>query len=809
MLNDSIIGFIRFYWFYYAVMIIFLTAREIVSYVVQLLIVFSCLLLVAPVRAATPVLLDVTKQYTLTHEVDYLLDVNHDITVAAIRGSDNWQSINRSTVNFGPIDAVLWLRLEVQAKTDDDWVLHVAYPQLDFIDNYSYLNGKPLPEVHSGDLRDFNKRPIDHANFAFPYALNTQDTLVVYLRVKTQGAAEVPIWLKSKKLFNKNNENRALVRGFINGIFIVMLLYNLFIYVSIRERVYLFYVLNVASCLVLLSIFDGTAFQMFWPNRPDLNLYAFPLCNGFLQITSLLFILEFLSVFKRNVWYRGYFKGLLVLVSLLPILALVLPYTLITMIGVLLALILNFSCLFLGIGLSIKGETSARYFTFAWTLFIVGLISSNLKGMGLLPTNVFTIYGSQIGSFVELVVLSLALAQRMEAVKNEKITAQRQNIQNLKRYKDLYSDSLSGHFQVSSQGQLVSVNAAYADIMGFESPQALMTSSSANKLGKLTLNLPTISSLFDGKFEKNKIQGYELQSHNKEGKELWLLLSLRVIRNEPGAIEYFEGSIIDISEQKELEHLREQSLKKQMITMQQLVVGISHEVNTPLGVVVTADTYLEQLIADIFIAFKNNEITRDSLENFLESGKNSIDLSNENLNKVTELMRHFKLVSISQSGYKYASAVFSEILQEAAEDLAEQLTGTQLTLSCEQTIRVRGYPNAVSDIVRQLIENSLVHGFDGTEKSSITILVEEIEGTIYLHYQDNGKGLCEQGLHDLFNPFYTTKRGIHGHVGLGMYQVFNIVNQLLQGSIEVNESPVGIKLALQFPSQIDIPDSHA
>ena len=758
----------------------------------------------ASVYANSTFVIDEERSYHLARQVDFLLDPSLVLDLNAIKSAEGWQPIERDIVNFGFNSAALWLRFELQVKQSNDYILHIPYPILDYLDHYAFIDGIPLKPTYTGDARIFSSREVDHINFVFPYSLKKDQILTVYLRVDSQGTLDVPLRFLSKKAFLKSNDGEIYFRGFVMGILWLMLFYNWFIFLSIKDHVYGFYVLNIFAYLVNSNAYDGGAFQLLWPNYPALNAYIFPIFNGFSQLTSLVFMMALLQVMDSKHWYKKFFLTLIAIVATFPILGAILPYSTIVPVQVMSSLVVYSSALFLGIYLSIQGNRTALYFTVAMALFMVGLVSSNLKGLGLLPTNFFTQHAYQLGFFIDMVVLSLALAQKIGIARKDKYLAQRESIKNLKRYQDLYSESLSGHFQITLKGRLVSVNTAFSQILGFESNEELMASSFAANISSISVNSNLAKELLAKLRSRGRVVDFEQQVYSKEGKQLWVSLSMRPIKSEEGYTEFYEGSLIDVSERKENETLREQALKDKMLTLEQLVVGICHELNTPLGTSITALSYMKKIVSDIQKSHNNLEITTDYLRAALEEELEVVELTETNLAKVRDLIYQFKHISVTQLDYQIGPAYMYSAIESGLMTLQGRLeiSKVEVSIDCPLDLELNNYAGAISDIFHQLIENSLDHAFSNTKNKEINIRVCLKGSELEVQYSDNGSGLSEQGRNDLFNPFYTTMRGFQGKIGLGMYLTFNIVTQLLHGRAEVKEPKQGFSLLLTFPVNI-------
>jgi PAS domain S-box-containing protein len=757
------------------------------------------------VYSNTTFLIDDQQSYQLARQADYLLDDSLALDLEAVQAAGNWQPIDRDIVNFGFNSAALWLRFELQVQQSNEYILHIPYPILDYLDHYAFIDGVPLKPTHTGDARVFDTRDVDHIDFVFPYSLAKNQVLTVYLRVDSQGTLDVPLRFLSKDNFLKSNDSEIYFRGFVMGILWLMLFYNLFIFLSIKDHVYGFYVLNIFAFLVNSNAYDGGAFQLLWPNYPGLNDYVFPIFNGFSQLTSLVFMMSLLQVMESKRWYKNYFLGLIAIVSTFPILGALLPYSTIVPVQVVFSLLVYSSALCLGIHLSIKGDRTAQYFTVAMALFMGGLVSSNLKGLGLLPTNFFTQHAFQLGFFIDMVVLSLALAQKIDIARKERMFAQRENIKNLKRYQDLYSESLSGNFQVTANGRLVSVNTAFSQVLGFESNEELMASNIADNISSISVNPNLARELLALLHSNERVVDFEQQVYGKEGKWSWVSLSMRPIKSESGFVEFYEGSVIDISERKENEILREKALKDKMLTLEQLVVGICHELNTPLGTSITALSYIRKLIDDIQQSHDSAEMTMESLRKSLEEELEVVELTEKNLVRVSDLIHQFKHISVTQLGYQIGPVHLYSSIESGLMNLQGRLDdlGVSVLIDCSFDLQLNNYSDAISEILHQLVENSLDHAFIDTEKKKINIKASLKGKQLEIRYSDNGTGLSEQGTNDLFNPFYTTMRGFQGKIGLGMYLTFNLVTQLLHGDAVVEKSSQGFGLLLTFPANIE------
>jgi PAS domain S-box-containing protein len=770
----------------------------------QILLCLITLLSIELAVAENTIRVSEDRLYDINSQVEYLLDGSLQMNLDDVMASSQWQPIGRNIINLGFIKEAAWIRYELEVSNSSDYILEIPYPILDYVDHYSFVNEKPYLNVKTGDARSFNTRAVDHINFIFPYSLTAGDKLLVYLRIDTEGGLDVPLRFSTKSYFLESDKNNTLFRGFVLGILVLMLFYNAFIYMSLHDRVYGFYVLNIFAYIVTSNVYDGGAFKLLWPNIPELNSYIFPVFFGLIQVTSIVFMMSLLQIRDKDTWYKNYFLILLAIVSTFPILGAIIPYSIIVPIEVAFSLVVNTSCLILGIHLSLKGDRTAIYFTVAVFLFMVGLVSNNLKALGLLPTNLFTQHAYQVGFFVDMVVLSLALAQKIDLARQEKVWAQKENIKNLKRYEDLYRESLSGNFQVTLTGRIVSVNKAFVEMLGFGSESELMNSAQSENINLFSLDKENSKHIINTVRKTGKIIDYEEEVLKKDGEKIWISLSVRAVNNSDGEAEYYEGSMLDINERKEIEQMKERDLQDRMSTLEQLVVGISHELNTPLGTSITSVSHINHLVTEMSERRHNNGLDTQMFDSIIQEEFQAVDLTNKNLERVCELIKQFKHISVSQHGYAINSENLYSLISSGIAGLKTVLSDSNIdiVLNCESDITLCTYGGAISEVISQLVANSIDHAFALEDDKNIIITARVKGKDIELCYQDSGVGLSDKGKAELFNPFYTTMRGAHGKIGLGMYLTYNLLTQLLQGRVEVGKPDKGVSIVMTFPSDI-------
>jgi ligand-binding sensor domain-containing protein/signal transduction histidine kinase len=243
---------------------------------------------------------------------------------------------------------------------------------------------------------------------------------------------------------------------------------------------------------------------------------------------------------------------------------------------------------------------------------------------------------------------------------------------------------------------------------------------------------------------------------------------------------------------------------EKMAALGGLVAGIAHEINTPLGIGVTAASHLEDETRKLMKLVEQGQMTRAALEGYQSDALDSARLILANLRRAGQLIKSFKQVAVDQSSEQAREIDLKTYLEEILVSLGPALKKTphRISVKCPEDLRLLTYPGAISQIVVNLVMNSLIHAFDGIEHGEIRIECEGYDEEWLLLYRDNGVGMREDVRQRVFDPFFTTKRG-QGGSGLGLHVVYNLVTQLLRGSLDCVSAPgQGVEFQIQLPRRV-------
>ena len=240
---------------------------------------------------------------------------------------------------------------------------------------------------------------------------------------------------------------------------------------------------------------------------------------------------------------------------------------------------------------------------------------------------------------------------------------------------------------------------------------------------------------------------------------------------------------------------------EKMAALGNLVVGVAHEINTPLGNVLTAASFLDDEIKDLEKFHKTGMPDETVLRKFIDISKESCSLVLSSLNRAIGLITSFKQVAVDQSSEERRIFKPKEYLQEIMLNLQHMLkqSESEVIINCPEEIVLDNYPGAFYRVITNLIKNSLIHGFRNRKGGLITINVMPENKRVSVTVTDNGVGIAPEHIKHIFEPFYTVSREA-GSIGLGLHIVYNLVTQTLGGQIKCESNPgKGTKILINFP----------
>ncbi len=368
----------------------------------------------------------------LKGEIQILEDSSGELTFDNVLLSENFKPSEFNIPNLGISSSVFWLKFELENRTDNhELLIEVAQPILDHVSLY-YLNENGVQVSRElGIDYPFYERDFDHQNFLFETQLKTNGSREYYIRLHGDSQLLIPIKVGTKQVILEALGSKDLLFGLYFGIITVMIFYNLFIFFSVRDRSYLIYVLYILVVGLIQAALMGYTFKYVWYNNPWMakqSIILFPAIGGILAI-------EFMKIFTRTKeqtprmhWGFIAFNGLFITCITISISGFIHVAQLLLQFS---AMSASLYMVVTAIVLVKKGSRSAVIFLIAWLIFLLGIIIYILKDIGVIPYTEFTQYILQIGSALEVILLSFGLADRINILQKEKSDSQERELQAL------------------------------------------------------------------------------------------------------------------------------------------------------------------------------------------------------------------------------------------------------------------------------------------------------------------------------------------------------------------------------------------
>jgi two-component system, sensor histidine kinase LadS len=377
-------------------------------------------------RAATVtpavVVADGIDEHSLRGHVEIVEDAGGAYTLERLlRGPAPWVISSSDNPGYGFTRSVYWERLTVSNPGDAraESILSLRYPLLDHVDVYVERTDGGFDQHTSGDRLPFAEREIADRHLAFPVTTEPGQTQRIFLRVQTDSSMQLGLRLQPRDRFIGSVTSEQGLRGMYYGVMAVMALYNLILFVAIRTRAYVYYVLYVVAIAMVHVMLDGSAARWLFPGSPELANTLTPLSYVNANLWPVVFVRSFLDT-RRNVprLDRLLFGYCLFLVAVggFTIFA---PYAAAVRVAAALSAVTALLCYSAGVVMLRKGYRPARFYLLSWGSVMVAVIIFVLASFGVIAANAFTVNIMMIGSAIEVVLLCLALGDQINLVRRE------------------------------------------------------------------------------------------------------------------------------------------------------------------------------------------------------------------------------------------------------------------------------------------------------------------------------------------------------------------------------------------------------
>jgi diguanylate cyclase (GGDEF)-like protein/PAS domain S-box-containing protein len=514
---------------------------------------------------------------SLTQYFDVLEDSTQNLTLADVQNSAIASTFKSSlgageALGLGYTASAYWLRLSIHNDTDAELVkfLEIGYSNLSTVQLYQNNKTNTPHATLTGSALPFNTRAYAHHYFIFPLKLAPHTTQVLHLRLQSIDSLLVPARLWEPQAFHKYERTDYNFQALYFGMAIAMILFNLLLFLVLKESIYLLYVVFVFFSTLTLAAQNGLAQQYIWPHASSWpNIANF---IGFsVSIAALLFFMRAMlstrqTYPKLDRWIKGFiFLHFLAAIAILVDAQKFSPTV----------VILNLSSAFLILGSGIyaasRQQRSAYFFVTAFAMIILGGILTIMRSFGLLPTNMLTLNAMQFGSALEMVLLALALADRFNVARREKaqaqrdaLTAQQKLVEALQSSeKELESrvaertaelriaatafESHECSIVTDADGIILKVNSAFTEMTGYSAKEV---TGQTTRILKSGLHDPAF---YDGMWARILNSGSwqgEIWNRHKSGEIFSKWLTINAVKNDNGIITHYVGTLQDITDRK-------------------------------------------------------------------------------------------------------------------------------------------------------------------------------------------------------------------------------------------------------------------
>lgn len=375
---------------------------------------------------------DVNKNIKLNETFLVLEDTSNLLGIQEILQSEEFQKKNTNILNLGLSNSTFWIKFYIKNNTEEEKLLiEIGNGYIDLTELF-YIEGNQIRTQSLGRTYKFNNRKYKVPSLIFDLPIKPGEAKVFFLKIKSKGQIFLPITIGSRISQFHHLKNKDIIMAIYFGSIMIMIIYNLFIFFSIKDKSYLFYVGYISFIMLSVLNIHGYLFQYFWPDHPWVNNYIYTILPSLCGILAVYFMTSFLQtkifaprkhkLFKYNIW----FFIIVIILSLFNFYNFSITAMRINLLAG------SFLAIYTGFELFKKGHKPANFFLIGWSTFLFSLIAFELTEIGIIPSTKFTTYYLIFGSIVEAVFLSFALANRINVLQEDNKQKQEEIIKHLR-----------------------------------------------------------------------------------------------------------------------------------------------------------------------------------------------------------------------------------------------------------------------------------------------------------------------------------------------------------------------------------------
>ncbi|WCL49170.1 7TM diverse intracellular signaling domain-containing protein [Leptospira sp. GIMC2001] len=406
--------------------------------------------------------------------------------IKSLKTSNEFRISPSKSPNFGYTNSRYWIHFDLYNSLDrnENLILEIT-SILDYIDLYYEKDGE-LIHKQAGKWKEVESRDLIHRNFLFYIPMDASESLSIFMSFESEGAMLLPITIHTQNSFILKDHKEQYLYGIYFGIMFVMVFYNLFLYLSVKDVSYIYYVFYITCFGFFQAGMWGFGHEIFWSWNLWWAAHSLPFFVASASLFASLFAASFLQLKSRSPRFFKIFIGIESIAFGLMIYSILGKYLLAIQLSIFLGVFTSVLLIGTGIYSWKKGYRAARFFVFAWMMLVLGVVAIGFRNFGLLPYIPIINISPQIGSALEVILLSFALADRINILKREKEALQKNALELQKRMTDSFARFVPVEFiRYLGKTDLVSVELGdasektmtvlFSDIRSFTSISELMT----------------------------------------------------------------------------------------------------------------------------------------------------------------------------------------------------------------------------------------------------------------------------------------------------------------------------------------------
>ena len=679
---------------------------------------------------------------SIGHSVDILEDTQGKLTFQQVKSSGRFVANKEQTPNFGLSNSAFWIRITLKNQTNEPSLfLELANARIDVCTIYNEENGKIWQETVSLN-QPFSAREVKHQNTVFKLEIAPGQSKTYYLKIIGSEQMVLPLFVRSELGFFEFASDNDVIAGIQMGILTVMMLYNFFLYFSIKEKSYLYYVLYILFIGLTQTTIMGYTFKYVWPDFPMFNTYAIRIFPSLAGSFAVLFMQNFLhskvnspAIHKLlTLVFISY--GFAILFNLLGMQRF--SYRIIDVTGVTACLLV----LVVAIQLSVQDYRPAKFYLVAWTIFLIGIVLYTLRNLNILPYNMFTNYTQQVGATIEVILLSFALADKINILKKEKEASQAQalriSLENEKMILEQNAFLEKSVNERTAELQFANTELNLAMTQLKDTQTQLIDSEKMASLGQLTAGI----------------------AHEINNPINFVSSNIRPLRRDIDDVLEILDSYDDMREVDSIERLREKVTEVEQLKEELDLDYIKTELDTLLKGMEDGAQRTVEIVKGLKI-FSRVDESDLNLVNINEGIESTLIILNYQMGNSINLVKDLGNIPSIECYAGKLNQVFMNILTNAIYALLKEKNNNS-----EPTIWVKSWLKDPDHIA--------------------------------ISMRDNGPGMPPEVRAKIFEPFFTTKQVGDG-TGLGLSIVFKII-EVHNGNIQVNtEVGQGTEFLITLP----------